>query len=118
MERTFLEVIMTAARLVFVSQVKAYSKPPPLVEFVMAAVMTMMGKGSDWATAKKALGESNFLQQVRTAPITGVPTCSSKIQRVHCHMRTDSSLPFLSKLPCVCSAEAQDNELATRINHK
>lgn len=45
-------------------QVKAYSKPPPLVETVMAAVMTLMGRGSDWATAKKALGEGNFLAQV------------------------------------------------------
>ncbi|CAM9677052.1 unnamed protein product [Laminaria digitata] len=47
-------------------QVKAYSKPPPLVETVMAAVMTMMGRGSDWATAKKALGEGNFLTQIKT----------------------------------------------------
>lgn len=46
-------------------QVKAYSKPPPLVETVMAAVMTLMGRGSDWATAKKALGEGNFLGQVQ-----------------------------------------------------
>lgn len=30
----------------------------------MAAVMTLMGRGSDWATAKKALGEGNFLTQV------------------------------------------------------
>lgn len=30
----------------------------------MAAVMTLMGRGSDWATAKKALGEGNFLAQV------------------------------------------------------
>lgn len=47
-------------------QVKAYSKPPPLVETVMAAVMTMMGRASDWATAKKALGEGNFLTQIKT----------------------------------------------------
>lgn len=33
----------------------------------MAAVMTMMGRGSDWATAKKALGEGNFLTQVLSA---------------------------------------------------
>lgn len=34
----------------------------------MAAVMTMMGRASDWATAKKALGEGNFLTQVRMRP--------------------------------------------------
>lgn len=59
--------------LVFLSQVKAYSKPPPLVEFVMAAVMTMMGKAPDWATAKKALGESNFLTQVPHPINTHIP---------------------------------------------
>lgn len=51
-------------RMVHIAQVKAYSKPPPLVETVMAAVMTMMGRAADWATAKKALGEGNFLTQV------------------------------------------------------
>eukprot|EP00752_Nemacystus_decipiens_P009956 g8879.t1 len=49
-----------------ITEVKAYSKPPPLVETVMAAVMILMGRGSDWATAKKALGEGNFLTQIKT----------------------------------------------------
>ena len=37
----------------------------------MAAVMTMMGRGSDWATAKKALGEGNFLTQVIYSKVGG-----------------------------------------------
>ncbi|CAN0120098.1 unnamed protein product [Ectocarpus sp. 6 AP-2014] len=49
-----------------ITEARPYSKPPPLVETVMAAVMTMMGRGSDWATAKKALGEGNFLTQIKT----------------------------------------------------
>lgn len=57
--------LLTEENLPNLPQVKAYSKPPPLVETVMAAVMTLMGRGSDWATAKKALGEGNFLTQVR-----------------------------------------------------
>lgn len=52
---------------------KAYAKPPPLVETVLAAVMTLMGRGADWATAKKALGEGNFLGQVRRVAIATVP---------------------------------------------
>ncbi|CAM9180031.1 unnamed protein product [Ectocarpus fasciculatus] len=48
-----------------VSEVKAYSKPPPLVETVLQAVMILFGKASDWATAKRIIGESNFLQQIK-----------------------------------------------------
>ena len=55
---------MSCVAVLAFTKVKAYSKPPPLVETVMAAVMTLMERGSDWATAKKALGEANFLTQV------------------------------------------------------
>ena len=48
-----------------ISEVKAYSKPPELVETVMKAVMTLFQKQADWATAKKVLGESNFIQQIK-----------------------------------------------------
>jgi dynein heavy chain len=38
-----------------ISEVKAYTKPPALVETVMQAVMILFGKGTDWASAKKVL---------------------------------------------------------------
>ena len=47
-------------------QVKSFTKPPPLVETVLAAVMVLFGQKSDWATAKKKIGESDFLSQVQT----------------------------------------------------
>ena len=49
-----------------VSEVKAYTKPPALVETVMQAVMVLFGKPIDWPSAKKVLSESNFLQQIKT----------------------------------------------------
>ncbi len=48
-----------------VSEVKAYSKPPPLVETVLQAVMILFGKPTDWASAKTVLGQSNFLAQIK-----------------------------------------------------
>jgi hypothetical protein len=36
-----------------VSEVKAYTKPPALVETVLQAIMILFGKPTDWATAKK-----------------------------------------------------------------
>merc|ERR1711871_220890 len=48
-----------------ISEVKAYKKPPELVEIVMQCVMTLMGKPTDWTNAAKTMGESNFLSQIK-----------------------------------------------------
>jgi dynein heavy chain, axonemal len=48
-----------------ITEVKAYSKPPPLVETVLAAVMVLFGKSTDWATAKQVLGRGDFLQSIK-----------------------------------------------------
>lgn len=38
-----------------VSEVKAYTKPPALVETVLQAIMILFGKPTDWTTAKKVI---------------------------------------------------------------
>lgn len=48
-----------------ISEVKAYTKPPPLVETVLQAVMILFQKPTDWNSAKKVMGESNFLSQIK-----------------------------------------------------
>lgn len=48
-----------------ISEVKAYTKPPALVETVLQAVMILFNKPTDWGNAKKVLSESNFLQQIK-----------------------------------------------------
>lgn len=48
-----------------ISEVKAYNKPPVLVETVMQAVMILFNKPIDWVNAKKVLSEANFLQQIK-----------------------------------------------------
>jgi dynein heavy chain len=49
-----------------ITEVKAYSKPPALVETVLSAVMVLFGKATDWGTAKQMLGRSDFLQSIKT----------------------------------------------------
>jgi dynein heavy chain, axonemal len=49
-----------------VSEVKAYTKPPLLVETVMQAVMIFFNRQPDWATAKRTLSEANFIQQIKS----------------------------------------------------
>ncbi|XP_042367999.1 dynein axonemal heavy chain 2 [Plectropomus leopardus] len=44
------------------TEIKSYGRPPALVETVMQAVMTLLGKEPTWAEAKRQLGESNFIK--------------------------------------------------------
>lgn len=46
------------------SEVKAYASPPPLVEKVMAAVMTLRKADTSWAESKKQLNDPNFLSDL------------------------------------------------------
>ena len=48
-----------------ITEVKAYAKPPALVETCMSCVMIYFGKATDWATAKKTLGEASFLANIK-----------------------------------------------------
>jgi dynein heavy chain len=65
-----------------ISEVKAYSKPPPAVELVLAAVMTLFGLKTDWATAKKKISEANFLTQIKTYDKDNVSTSmQSKVKK-------------------------------------
>uniref|UniRef100_G3PFM0 Dynein, axonemal, heavy chain 2 n=1 Tax=Gasterosteus aculeatus TaxID=69293 RepID=G3PFM0_GASAC len=44
------------------TEIKSYGCPPALVETVMQAVMTLLGKEATWAEAKRQLGDSNFIK--------------------------------------------------------
>eukprot|EP00795_Rhopilema_esculentum_P016694 gene16694-8141_t len=47
-----------------ITEIKAYGRPPPLVEKVMEAVMVLKGNEPTWAEAKRVLGEPNFIKQL------------------------------------------------------
>ena len=44
-----------------VSELKAYSKPPPAVELTLSAVLTTLKRPPGWDEAKKQMGDANFL---------------------------------------------------------
>lgn len=46
------------------SELKAYAKPPTLVEFTLAAVMTVLKKTPSWDESKKQLGDANFMTKL------------------------------------------------------
>eukprot|EP00898_Chlorokybus_atmophyticus_P005400 jgi/Chlat1/5861/Chrsp4S06373 len=46
------------------SEVKAYAKPPALVEMTLSAVMTVLRRPPTWDETKKALGDASFLEKL------------------------------------------------------
>ena len=72
-----------------ITEVKSFNKPPPLVEVTMSCVMLYFGKATDWATAKKTLGESNFLASVKGYDKDHVKdSIINKVKKVSEGMRT------------------------------
>jgi dynein heavy chain len=47
------------------SELKAYAKPPPLVELVLCGVMTALKRPPTWEECKKQLGDANFLGKLQ-----------------------------------------------------
>jgi dynein heavy chain len=48
-----------------ITEIKAYSNPPSAVEKVLSCVMIFFGKPTTWSSARKALGETNFLSNLK-----------------------------------------------------
>eukprot|EP00232_Nephroselmis_pyriformis_P029065 CAMPEP_0182867354 /NCGR_PEP_ID=MMETSP0034_2-20130328/8675_1 /TAXON_ID=156128 /ORGANISM="Nephroselmis pyriformis, Strain CCMP717" /LENGTH=4528 /DNA_ID=CAMNT_0024999703 /DNA_START=83 /DNA_END=13669 /DNA_ORIENTATION=- len=46
------------------SELKAYAKPPALVELTLGAVMTVLKKAPTWDSCKKELGDTNFMERL------------------------------------------------------
>ena len=47
-----------------IAEIRAYGKPPQLVEVVMEAVMLIRQSEPTWAEAKRQLGEPNFIKSL------------------------------------------------------
>ena len=47
-----------------IAEIKSFNNPPKEVNVVLSAVMTILGRSTDWASAKKELADPNFLQKL------------------------------------------------------
>ncbi|KAL9923028.1 dynein heavy chain 2, axonemal kl-2 [Glossina fuscipes fuscipes] len=56
-----------------VSEVKSYGRPPMKIEKVMEAVMILLGKEPTWENAKKVLGETTFLNDLKNFDRDHIP---------------------------------------------
>eukprot|EP00397_Hematodinium_sp_SG-2012_P000045 GEMP01000045.1.p1 GENE.GEMP01000045.1~~GEMP01000045.1.p1 ORF type:complete len:3312 (+),score=740.25 GEMP01000045.1:2269-12204(+) len=48
-----------------VTEIRSFTKPPPLVMMTMEAVCVLMGEKTDWDSAKKVLGDLQFIQKLK-----------------------------------------------------
>lgn len=51
-----------------VSEVKAYTSPPALVQKTMEAVMILFNKTPTWEEAKRVLSDADFLNKIKNFP--------------------------------------------------
>uniref|UniRef100_A0A0G4I0U0 Uncharacterized protein n=1 Tax=Chromera velia CCMP2878 TaxID=1169474 RepID=A0A0G4I0U0_9ALVE len=56
-----------------ITEIKSFPKPPPLVMMTMEAVNLLLGEKTDWDTAKKVLGKSDFLSRLKAYDKDNIP---------------------------------------------
>jgi hypothetical protein len=56
-----------------ISELKMLRAAPAAVEAVMALVMMLLRRATDWATARKALGEQGFLDMLHNYDVNNIP---------------------------------------------
>jgi dynein heavy chain len=56
-----------------IAEVKAYGKPPELVETVMESVMVLKQSEPSWGEAKRQLGDPNFIQTLKDFDKNNIP---------------------------------------------
>lgn len=56
-----------------IAEVKAYGKPPPLVELVLEAMMVLKQLEPTWPGAKRQLGDPNFINGLKELDRDHIP---------------------------------------------
>ncbi len=56
-----------------ITEVKSFAKPPALVQTVMEAVCILLSEKPDWDTAKKVLGDPNFMKKLMEYDKDNIP---------------------------------------------
>lgn len=54
-------------------EIKSFPKPPPLVQMTMEAVCILKGEKPDWDTAKRVLGDNNFMRSLEEYDKDNIP---------------------------------------------
>lgn len=70
-----------------ISEIKAFKKPPPLVQTVMEAVCVLFGKAATWKEAQVLTSNSNFLKMLKTFEKDNIPKSRLKKLKTYITMK-------------------------------
>jgi len=56
-----------------ITEIKGFTKPPPLVVMTLEAVCTLLQEKTDWDTAKKVMTDAKFLDRLKTFDKDNIP---------------------------------------------
>jgi len=89
----------------YIAEIKSFSSPPPAVETVMSAVMTVLQKEQNWASVKKELADSNFVKKVMEFDIDNIP--AAILKKVEKYTKMESFQPLIvgkvsTAAACLC----------------
>lgn len=72
-------------------EIKSFPKPPPLVQMTMEAVCILKQEKPDWDTAKKVLGDTNFMKSLEDFDKDSIP--DSVIKKLKKYIDDPNYLP-------------------------
>ena len=89
----------------YIAEIKSFASPPPAVETVMSAVMTVLQKEQNWASVKKELADSNFVKKVMEFDIDNIP--AAILKKVEKYTKMESFQPMIvgkvsTAAACLC----------------
>lgn len=89
----------------YIAEIKSFASPPPAVETVMSAVMTVLQKDVSWASVKKELADSQFVKKVMEFDIDSIP--AAILKKIEKYTKMESFQPLIvgkvsTAAACLC----------------
>lgn len=77
----------------YIAEIKSFTSPPPAVDQVMSAVMTVLQKETGWAAVKKELTDSSFVKKIMDLDIDHIPP--NVIKKIEKYTKLESFQPSI-----------------------
>merc|ERR1712048_297996 len=76
-----------------IQEIKSFAKPPPLVEVVLSAVCLLLGAKESWDEAKKAMGDTQFIEKLKNYDKDALATNAKLTAKLQKYIKRDDFQP-------------------------
>merc|ERR1719440_994259 len=80
-----------------ITEIKAFTKPPPLVETVLSAVCLLQGSKETWDEAKKLMSKGSFLEDLKTYDKDALASDKKLLNKLQKYIKRDDFKPEVVK---------------------